>query len=133
MPKSEERDNSGPEGTAAAPQGGAVSEGAGEGTETAVARVGDPVAVWPCANCGRPVPQPVGAARAVRYCQDNEGACAREARERRDRGRDAPGLTGQVASAWEMVERLEKAADLLADSLTSELSVAGVERRVAEV
>jgi hypothetical protein len=75
----------------------------------------------------------VGAVRAVRYCQDNDGACAREARDRRDRGRDAPGLTGQVASAWEMVERLEKAADLLADSLTSELSVAGVERRVAEV
>ncbi|NVI92709.1 chromosome segregation ATPase, partial [Actinomadura sp. BRA 177] len=95
--------------------------------------MGEPVTVWPCANCGRPVPQPVGAVRAVRYCQDNDGVCAREARERRDRGRDAPGLTGQVASAWEMVERLEKTADLLAESLTSELSVAGVERRVAEV
>ncbi len=75
----------------------------------------------------------MGAVRAVRYCQDNDGVCAREARERRDRGRDAPGLTGQVASAWEMVERLEKTADLLAESLTSELSVAAVERRVAEV
>ncbi|MGH3242074.1 MAG: chromosome segregation ATPase, partial [Spirillospora sp.] len=106
MPNSEERDNSGPEGTAAAPQG-AVSEGAGDGgigasgaapagerapgggaeprdtgpgpgesVETAVARLGDPVTVWPCANCGRPVPQPVGAVRAVRYCQDNDGACA---------------------------------------------------------
>lgn len=73
MPNSEERDNSGPEEMAAAPQG-AVAEGAGdevtgsgESTETAVARMGDPVTVWPCANCGRPVPQPVGAARAVRY------------------------------------------------------------------
>ncbi|WP_084266039.1 chromosome segregation ATPase [Actinomadura macra] len=158
MPKSEERDNSGPEETAATPEA-AVSEGAkpqdeahsapgndagaesprGGGpmperpAETAIARVGDPVAVWPCANCGRPVPQPVGAVRSVRYCQDNDGACAREARDRRERGRDAPGLTGQVASTWEMVERLEKAADVLADSLTSELSVAGVERRVAEV
>ncbi|GAA4237761.1 hypothetical protein GCM10022254_50890 [Actinomadura meridiana] len=142
MPNSEERDNSGPEGTAAAPQS-AISEGAGDGSagsetsgesgETAIARMGDPVTVWPCANCGRPVPQPVGAVRTVRYCQDNDGACAREARDRRERGRDAPGLTGQVASAWEMVERLERAADVLADSLTSELSVAGVERRVAEV
>src|SRR5512139_3413394 len=101
--------------------------------ELAVARMGDPVTVWPCANCGRPVPQPPGGTRVVRYCQDNDGACAREARDRRERGRDAPGLTGQVAWTWEMVERMEKMADLLADSLTSELSVAGVERRVAEV
>ena len=49
MPKSEERDNSGREGLAAAPQGGAVSGGSGNGgsAETAVARVGDPVTVWP--------------------------------------------------------------------------------------
>ncbi|MGI5202276.1 chromosome segregation ATPase [Spirillospora sp. CA-108201] len=139
MPNSEERDISGPLGAAAAPQGavseGSADEGTGSGApvETTVARMGEPVTVWPCANCGRPVPQPVGATRTVRYCQDNDGACAREARERRDRGRDAPGLTGQVASAWEIVERMERAADALADSLTSELSVAGVERRVAEV
>ncbi|RFU40430.1 chromosome segregation ATPase, partial [Actinomadura logoneensis] len=95
--------------------------------------MGDPVTVWPCANCGRPVPQPVGAVRAIRYCQDNDGACVREARERRERGRDASGLTGQVAATWEMVERLENAADALAGSLAAELSVAGVERRVAEV
>ncbi|WP_026416313.1 chromosome segregation ATPase [Actinomadura oligospora] len=128
MPNSDERDNSGvPEqGTS----GDAVARTA-EGGE--VARLGDPVTVWPCANCGRPVPQPVGAVRAVRYCQDNEGACTREARERRERGRDAPGLTGQVAATWEMVERLEQAADALAESLSAELSVAGVERRVAEV
>ncbi|MCP2340985.1 chromosome segregation ATPase [Actinomadura rupiterrae] len=128
MPNSDERDNSDvPEqGTS----GEAVARTA-EGGE--VARLGDPVTVWPCANCGRPVPQPVGAVRAVRYCQDDDGACVREARERRERGRDAPGLTGQVAATWEMVERLERSADALAESLAAELSVAGVERRVAEV
>ncbi|WP_131757878.1 hypothetical protein [Actinomadura fibrosa] len=31
-----------------------------------IARPGDPVAVWPCAGCGRPVPQPVRGARTVR-------------------------------------------------------------------
>ncbi|GAA2610662.1 hypothetical protein GCM10010411_51330 [Actinomadura fulvescens] len=91
----------------------------------------DAVAVWPCANCGRPVPQPVRGARTVRYCQDDEGRCAAEASERRERGRQTPGLTGQVAWAWEIVERLEGAADQLAGSLAAELSVAGVERRVA--
>lgn len=128
MPNSDEPDNSGvPEqGTS----GDAVARTAGGGE---VARLGDPVTVWPCASCGRPVAQPVGAVRAVRYCQDNDGACVREARERRERGRDAPGLTGQVAATWEMVERLEQAADALAGSLAAELSVAGVERRVAEV
>ncbi|WP_067480762.1 hypothetical protein [Actinomadura hibisca] len=98
-----------------------------------VARVGDPVAVWPCAGCGRPVPQPVRGARTVRYCQEDGGACERAARDRRDQGRQAPGLTGQVAWTWEMVERLEQVADQLAGSLTSELSVAGVERRVSAV
>ncbi|KAB2344304.1 coiled-coil domain-containing protein [Actinomadura rudentiformis] len=91
----------------------------------------DAVAVWPCANCGRPVPQPVRGARTVRYCPDGDGKCAAEAKERRERGRESPGLTGQVAWAWEIVERLESAADQLAGSLASELSVAGVERRVA--
>ncbi|MFC6882452.1 MULTISPECIES: proline-rich domain-containing protein [Actinomadura] len=124
-------DGPGGHGEAGAGSGGGT--GAKGDPGTAVARMGEPVTVWPCANCGRPVPQPMGTVRAVRYCQDNDGACAREARDRRERGRDAPGLTGQVASTWEMVERLEKAADVLADSLTSELSVAGVERRVSEV
>lgn len=119
-------------GTGTGIQGNAAGVGP-RPAETVIARLGEPVTVWPCANCGRPVPQPMGTVRAVRYCQDNDGACAREARDRRERGRDAPGLTGQVASTWEMVERLEKAADVLADSLTSELSVAGVERRVSEV
>lgn len=54
--------------------------------------------------------------------------CEAAARDRRE----APGLTGQVAWAWEMVERLESAADRLAVSLAGELSVAGVERRVAD-
>ena len=97
-----------------------------------IARLGDPVAVWPCAGCGRPVPQPVRGARTVRYCQDGDGACERAARESRERSLESPGLTGQVAWAWEMVDRLEGAADRLAGSLMSELSVAGVERRVAD-
>ncbi|MEU9016116.1 chromosome segregation ATPase [Actinomadura sp. NPDC048394] len=97
-----------------------------------IARVGDPVAVWPCAGCGRPVPQPVRGARTVRYCQDTGGACERAAHEQRERAREVPGLTGQVAWTWEMVERLEAVADRLAGSLVSELGVAGVERRVAD-
>ncbi|GAA2582515.1 chromosome segregation ATPase [Actinomadura fulvescens] len=139
MPNSDERDNglgekvvTSDDGTTTGDRENDVAVPAPK-AEAAVTHVGDPVAMWPCANCGRPVPQPVGAVRTIRYCQDNDGACAREALERRERGRDAPGLTGQVASAWEMVERLEKTADLLAESLTSELSVAGVEKRVAEV
>lgn len=95
-------------------------------------RLGDPVAVWPCAGCGRPVPQPVRGARTVRYCQGTDGRCERTAREGREQARESPGLTGQVAWTWEMVERLESVADRLAGSLTGELSVAGVERRVAE-
>ncbi|MFC4048414.1 chromosome segregation ATPase [Actinomadura syzygii] len=113
-----------------------TSSPAGDGTpeddRAGVARLGDPVAVWPCAGCGRPVPQPVRGARTVRYCQDNDGECEIAARESRERGLSAPGLTGQVAVTWEMVERLEGAADRLAGSLASELSVAGVERRVAD-
>ncbi|MBW8485603.1 hypothetical protein [Actinomadura parmotrematis] len=89
-------------------------------------------AVWPCVTCGRPVAQPVPGSRTVRYCQDDGGACESAGRERLARDRDSPGLTGQVAWAWEMVERLEQAAGLLAGSLSGELSVAGVERRVAE-
>ncbi|QXJ25568.1 chromosome segregation ATPase [Actinomadura graeca] len=96
------------------------------------APAGEPVAIWPCAGCGRPVPQPVRGARTVRYCEDSDGGCERAAHAGRDDARDAPGLTGQVAWTWEMVERLESVADRLAGSLTAELSVAGVERRVAE-
>jgi len=113
--------------------GGDPGEGAAAYDDRAgIARLGDPVAVWPCAGCGRPVPQPVRGARTVRYCQDGGGACERAARENRERSLESPGLTGQVAWAWEMVDRLEGAADRLAGSLMSELSVAGVERRVAD-
>src|SRR5690606_11747574 len=69
----------------------------GEGDRAENARLGDPVAVWPCAGCGRPVPQPVRGARTIRYCQDGDGECERIARERREYDRQAPGLTGQVA------------------------------------
>ena len=49
------------------------------------------------------------------------------------RERNAPGLAGQVARAWEIVERLELTAGTLADALTAELSPAGVERQTAAV
>ncbi|MFI0371851.1 chromosome segregation ATPase [Actinomadura sp. 1N219] len=97
-----------------------------------ITRLGDPVAVWPCAGCGRPGPQPAPGVRAVRYCQDGGGACERSARDARERGLESPGLTGQVAWTWEMVDRLEGVADRLAGALMSELSVAGVERRIAD-
>jgi DNA repair exonuclease SbcCD ATPase subunit len=86
----------------------------------------------PCAYCGRPVPQSAGT-RPVRYCQDNEGACLRATVAHHLRHRDAPGLTGQVSQAREMVERLERMADQLSDSITSELSIAGLELRVGEI
>ncbi|MBA8954842.1 hypothetical protein ACFQU9_09010 [Actinomadura namibiensis] len=107
--------------------------GAGEVRAGDPARAGDPVAMWPCAGCGRPVPQPVRGARTVRYCQDGGGICEQAARARREQGRQAPGLTGQVALTWEMVERLEEVADRLATSLATDLSVAGVERRLADL
>ncbi|RFS81254.1 hypothetical protein D0T12_33325 [Actinomadura spongiicola] len=97
---------------------------------TGITRLGDPVAVRPCAGCGRPVPQPAHGAPTGRQCLDG-AECERAAREARERGLDSTGLTGQVAWAWEMVDRLEGAAHRLAGALNSELSVAGVERRVA--
>ncbi|GAA1876443.1 chromosome segregation ATPase [Actinomadura bangladeshensis] len=120
------------EGEAASGGGPGEPGPAADDDRAGIARLGDPVAVWPCAGCGRPVPQPVRGARTVRYCQDGGGACERAAREARERGLESPGLTGQVAWAWEMVDRLEGVADRLAGSLMSELSVAGVERRVAD-
>ncbi|GAA2285786.1 hypothetical protein GCM10010402_49310 [Actinomadura luteofluorescens] len=132
----EREDPAGPRGSSAAlpdaPPAGAAGPPATEDDRAGIARLGDPVAVWPCAGCGRPVPQPVRGARTVRYCQDGDGACERAARESRERGLESPGLTGQVAWTWEMVDRLEGLADRLAGSLISELSVAGVERRIAE-
>ncbi|WP_412517159.1 chromosome segregation ATPase [Actinomadura madurae] len=112
---------------------GAGQPPAAEDDRAGIARLGDPVAVWPCAGCGRPVPQPVRGARTVRYCQDGDGACEKAALASRERGLESPGLTGQVAWTWEMVDRLEGLADRLAGSLMSELSVAGVERRLADV
>ena len=86
----------------------------------------------PCAYCGRAIPQPGDSSPVVRYCPDNGGACAQAAAERRRRDQDASGLAGQVARTWDMVERLEDVAELLAISLTSGLSVAGIDRRLAE-
>jgi hypothetical protein len=86
----------------------------------------------PCAYCGRPVPQAGESSPPVRFCTDNDGACAGAAADRRRRDQDSPGLGGQVARTWDMVERLEDVAELLAMSMTGALSVAGVERRMAD-
>src|ERR1051325_6762990 len=93
--------------------------------------IGDQPTTYNCLNCGRPVPQP-SQGRPIRYCPDNEGACEHAAHERRERARNSGGLTGQVASTWDIVERLEGRAGALAAALAGELSVAGVERRIAE-
>src|SRR5215469_3201877 len=93
---------------------------------------GDPVP-RPCAYCGRPVPQNPGAGRPFRYCRDNDDACLRAARNARLRQRNAPGMAGQVAQAFEIVDRLEKAAETLSDALHAELSPQGVDRQVAVV
>ncbi|MFC5747785.1 hypothetical protein [Actinomadura rugatobispora] len=85
----------------------------------------------PCATCGRPVQQPLDGSHAVRYCQDNGGACSDEAQRWRERGHDPSSLTGQVAWVGEMVDRLQTMTERLAGSLSSELSVAGVERQVS--
>ena len=97
------------------------------------APLGDGEDVRPCVHCGRPVPQRGGAGRPFRYCRDNDGACLKAARNSRLRERTAPGLSGQVARTWELVERLELTAGTLADSLHAELSPAGVQRQVAAV
>jgi len=101
-----------------------------------LARVSTPTGVVderPCVHCGRPVPQRGGAGRPFRYCRDNDGACLRAARNSRMRERSSPGLAGQVARTWELVERLELTAGTLADALHAELSPAGVERQTAAV
>src|SRR2546430_13971376 len=90
-----------------------------------------PDEVRPCVRCGRPVPQSGGAGRPFRYCRDNDGACLRSARNARLRERTSPGLAGQVARTWEMVEKLELTAGTLADALSAELSPAGVARQTA--
>ncbi len=58
----------------------------------------------PCAHCGRPVPQRSSAGRPFRYCRDNDGECQRASRNSRMRHRSSPGLAGQVARTWEVVD-----------------------------
>src|SRR3954451_1068109 len=87
----------------------------------------------PCAHCGRPVPQRASAGRPFRYCRDNDGECQRASRNSRMRHRSSPGLAGQVARTWEVVDRLDQLVGTLTESLHSELAPAGVERQVAEV
>src|SRR6185369_396803 len=86
----------------------------------------------PCAYCGRPVPQRSAAGRPFRYCRDNDGECQRNARNARMRQRTSPGLTGQVARAFEIAERLDQALTDLVEALHAEVSTTGIERRVAE-
>ena len=92
-----------------------------------------PGATRPCVYCGRPVEQNGSAGRPFRYCRDNDGACQRSARNGRMRERNSPGLAGQVARSWELVERLEIVSGTLAEALHAELSPAGVERQTATV
>src|SRR5512138_2524792 len=82
----------------------------------------------PCAYCGRPVPQRASAGRPFRYCRDNDDACLRAARNARMRQRSSPGLAGQVAQAYDVVDRLDKVVETLTDALHTELSPAGVDR-----
>src|ERR1051325_7156739 len=87
----------------------------------------------PCAHCGRPVPQRASAGRPFRYCRDNDGECQRASRNVRMRHRSSPGLAGQVARTWEVVDRLDPLPGSLTEALHSELSPAGVDRQVAEI
>jgi hypothetical protein len=70
----------------------------------------------PCAYCGRPVSQRASAGRPFRYCRDNDDQCLRAARNARMRQRNAPGLAGQVAQAFEVVDRLDKVVETLTSS-----------------
>src|SRR5262249_43445484 len=87
----------------------------------------------PCLHCGRPVPQRASAGRPFRYCRDNDGQGQRASRNVRLRQRNAPGLDGQVARAYEVVDRLDQVAAALTAALDAELSPAGVERQLAQV
>src|SRR3954454_22058162 len=87
----------------------------------------------PCAHCGRPVPQRAAAGRPFRYCLDNDGECQRASRNNQMQHRASPGLPGEVARTWEIVDRLDQLVGSLSEALHSELSPAGVERRVTEV
>ncbi|MEV4259488.1 hypothetical protein AB0J52_40550, partial [Spirillospora sp. NPDC049652] len=59
--------------------------------------------------------------------------CETAAAQQRARESAAPGLTGQVATARDLVDRLEDMAARLAAALAGELTVAGVEARIAQV
>src|SRR3954447_26715209 len=87
----------------------------------------------PCAHCGRPVPQRAAAGRPFRYCRDNDGECQRASRNSRMRHRAAPGLAGQVARTWEVVDRLDQLVAPLTEALHDELSPPGGGRQLAEV
>ncbi|MEV6705242.1 serine/threonine protein kinase, partial [Micromonospora wenchangensis] len=91
-----------------------------------------PADLRPCAHCGRDVPQRAGAGRPFRYCRDNDGACQRASRNSRMRHRNAPGLPGQVARTWEVVDRLDQVVETLTEALHAELSPAGVQRQLAQ-
>jgi chromosome segregation ATPase len=95
--------------------------------------IAEGVTTRPCAHCGRPVPQRASAGRPFRYCRDNDDACLRAARNARMRQRSTPGLPGQVAQAFEVVERLDKVMETLTDALHTELSPAGVQRQLDSV
>jgi hypothetical protein len=92
-----------------------------------------PVETRPCTHCGKPVPQRASAGRPFRYCRDNDGACQKASRNVRMRHRNAPGLAGQVARAWEVVDKLDQTVQTLTEALHAELSPTGVERQVAQV
>ena len=76
------------------------------------------------------MPQRASAGRPFRYCRDNDDACLRAARNARMRARGTPGLAGQVAQAFEVVERLDKVVETLTEALHTELSPAGVDRQL---
>src|SRR5262249_15022749 len=86
----------------------------------------------PCAHCGQPVAQRDGAGRPLRYCRSNDEACLRAARNARMRQRNAPGLSGQLAQAFDLADRLDRSVQTLSDSLHDRLSPVGVERQMAE-
>jgi hypothetical protein len=112
---------------------GASCAGEARRTRTLLRVIDDEAPDRPCSHCGRLVPQRLAAGRPFRYCRDNGGACQREARNARLRQRTSPGLSGQVARAFEVAERLEQVVETLVDALHTEVSPAGLERQLAEV
>src|ERR1700754_2892811 len=93
----------------------------------------DTIETRPCAHCGRPVQQRAAAGGPFRHFRGNDGECQRASRNVRMRHRSSPGLAGQVARTWEVVDRLDQLVGTLTEALHSEMSPAGVERQVTEV